>query len=143
MICLPPATVFKYHCAMQHANSDWLVQDGEKMIVGSSFSKVIWTWFEPMNLNLYRSSRMQNSVCKKPTGTENWKNIGWGSQSWLPNEAYKFTRRHLTAPPTNSGQICREQSNFELVVQLGVFSHWHVISETSLSLNMDSDTKFC
>lgn len=41
MIFLSPATVFKYHCAMQHANPDWLVQAGKKMMAGSSFSKVM------------------------------------------------------------------------------------------------------
>lgn len=132
MICLSPATVFKYHCAMQHANPDWLVNF---LMAGSSFSKVIWTWFESVNLNLHHSSMMQNSVCEKPTLCRHGKlKKHWLKTSklvaWLPvAEAYEFTRTYLTAPPTNSGKICRKQSNFELVVQLGVFSHWHVISE--------------
>lgn len=66
MICLSPTTEFKYHCAVQHANPDWLVQAEENTMTGPNFSEVIWAWFESMNLNLNHSFVMQNSVYEKP-----------------------------------------------------------------------------
>lgn len=41
MICLSPTTEFKYHCAVQHANPNWLVQAEENMMTGPNFSEVI------------------------------------------------------------------------------------------------------
>lgn len=96
-----------------------------------------------MNLNLNQSFVMPNSVCEKPPLYRHGKlkkKIGWRSQSWLPNG---FTKRHIPVPPTNSGRFCMKQTNFLLVVQLGVFSHWHVISEIANNLNMDPETKLC
>lgn len=101
---------------MQHANPDWLVQAEENMMIGPNLSKVIWTWFESMNLNLNHSFVMQNSVGEKPPLYRhgNWKNIDWRSQMWLPNKAYEFTKRYLPVPPANSGKISIKQTNFQL-----------------------------
>lgn len=41
MICLSPATEFKYHCAVQHAKPDWLVRAEENMMTGHNSSEVI------------------------------------------------------------------------------------------------------
>lgn len=93
-----------------------------------------WTFISPLWCKILYAKSLH---C---TDLENWKNIGWRSQTWLPNEVYVFTRRYFPVPPT-SGKMRMKQTHFQLVVQLRVFKHWHVISEIANNLNMDSETK--